>query len=172
MTLDLSMFYPNRGRRRGQRPSPTNPRKKGPSWMVRWREDVRAADGTIERREYAKVRAPCTGPGKITKRQADSLAWELIFSKLDAVVTQKGLGHASREMDAPDPDPTPENAELPSLGERLKKARYTKGHNQDVAAAKIGMSPTGLRKIEKGRVRPQATTAKAINDYIGDTAKS
>ena len=81
----LSMFdlEGDMGRRRGQRPSRKNPRKVNGSWQVRWREDVRAVDGGIKRVEFAKVLAPCRGPGKLTKREADRLAQEAIFARLD-----------------------------------------------------------------------------------------
>lgn len=82
----LSMFYAEgeMGRRRGQRPSKGNPYKKGASWMVRWREDVLLADGSLARVRLTRKLADSKGPGAISKREADRLADEQVFSKLDA----------------------------------------------------------------------------------------
>lgn len=68
-------------RRRGQRKGYVF--KRGPSWILQWREDVRAADGTLDRHKFSRVIAPASGPGAISKRQAQRIAWENILAKLD-----------------------------------------------------------------------------------------
>lgn len=72
------------GRRRGQRIGHVY--LKGPSWLVRWREDVRDAEGNIRRAQFAKVIAPQRDPAtgeRITKHQAQRIAWIEVLSKLD-----------------------------------------------------------------------------------------
>ena len=68
-------------RRRGQRKGYTL--AKGPSWICQWREDIRASDGTIGRHKFSRVIAIAKGPGAISKRQAQRVAWEQVLSKLD-----------------------------------------------------------------------------------------
>ena len=68
-------------RRRGQRKGYIF--AKGPSWIVQWREDIRASDGTIGRHKFSRVIAIAKGPGAISKRQAQRAAWEQVLSKLD-----------------------------------------------------------------------------------------
>lgn len=74
-------------RQRGQH---AHPYKKGPSWLVRWWEDVRAVDGHIERQRFTRRIGPAEGPGKLSKREATRLADELIFAKLDQVSLRPG----------------------------------------------------------------------------------
>lgn len=68
-------------RRRCQRNGNLIP--KGPSWLLRWWEDVRTADGGIRRARFGQVIAPRTGEGAISKREAQRRAWDDILSKLD-----------------------------------------------------------------------------------------
>lgn len=70
-------------RRRGQRKG--NLVKKGPSWMLRWWEDVRDADGALARRRFSKVIAPAKGPAALTRREAERLPWDEVLGKLDRV---------------------------------------------------------------------------------------
>lgn len=78
----VSMFGENRmGAKRGQRGQIY---RKGPSWVVRWWEDVRAADGTLARARFARVIAAATGPHAVGKREAARIAWEEILGRLDA----------------------------------------------------------------------------------------
>lgn len=79
------------GRRRGQRPRVYRDKRKvdgqeveGPSWMLRWRDDVRHPEtGEIKRHRFSTVVAPAEGPGKLSKREAQRLADQAITAKLD-----------------------------------------------------------------------------------------
>src|SRR5436309_2427118 len=71
------------GRKRGQRKGFIF--KRGPSWIVQWREDIRGVDGSLARHKFAKVIAPASGPDAVSKREAQRLAWESVLCKLDAV---------------------------------------------------------------------------------------
>lgn len=55
------------------------------SWRLRWREDVRAADGEIRRALFSRTIGPAAGAGKLSRRQAERVAWEEVLSKLDQV---------------------------------------------------------------------------------------
>lgn len=79
----LSVFHDNMARRRGQQRGYLY--RKGPSWILRWREDVRTADGQIRRGQFARVIGPARGVGALSRREAERLAWEEILSKLDAL---------------------------------------------------------------------------------------
>ena len=57
--------------------------RKGPSWLLRWWEDVRCADGTVRRVRFGQVIASAGGPGAVSKRQAQRTAWDEVLSKLD-----------------------------------------------------------------------------------------
>lgn len=57
--------------------------KDGNWWRLRWREDSRDADGSIVRSRPSAVIGPCKGPGAMTRKEADRIAWEMILSKLD-----------------------------------------------------------------------------------------
>lgn len=70
------------GRRRGQRSGYL--RKKGPSWLLEWREDI-LVEGALRRAKFSQTIAPALGPGKISKREAERIAFDTILSKLDAV---------------------------------------------------------------------------------------
>ncbi|MCS7261047.1 MAG: hypothetical protein NZ765_09730, partial [Anaerolineae bacterium] len=59
--------------------------RKGPSWYLQWREDVRCEDGRIERRKFKARIAPATGPGAVSRREAERIAWHEILSRLNAV---------------------------------------------------------------------------------------
>lgn len=79
------------GRRRGQRIGHLF--AKGPSWILRWREDVRDKDGNITRVQFAQVIAPRVDPatGKaITRKEAQRIAWTEILSKLDQATVRPG----------------------------------------------------------------------------------
>ena len=56
----------------------------GGFWKLRWREDQRLADGSVK---YGWSRpvwiGPCEGPGKLTEKQAQRIAWENFLSRLD-----------------------------------------------------------------------------------------
>lgn len=53
-------------------------------WKLRWKEDQRLADGSI-RYGWSRpvIIGPCTGPGKMTKKQAQRESWENFLSRLD-----------------------------------------------------------------------------------------
>jgi integrase len=53
------------------------------SWLLRWREDVRSSEGTLSRARFSKVIAPAQGPGAVSKREAQRIAWETVLAKLD-----------------------------------------------------------------------------------------
>ena len=59
-------------------------RPQGGFLKLRWREDQRLADGTVKYR-WSKVVwiGPSEGPGKLTKKQAERIAWENFLSRLD-----------------------------------------------------------------------------------------
>lgn len=59
--------------------------RKGPSWILQWREDVRTEDGRIERRKFKARIAPATGPGAVSRREAERIAWQEILSRLNTV---------------------------------------------------------------------------------------
>ena len=80
--FDTSNGDRNMARRRAQRKGYVSAR--GPSWLLQWREDVRNAAGQIERAKFAQVIAVRKGPGAVSKRQAQRIAWEQYLSKLDA----------------------------------------------------------------------------------------
>jgi len=62
--------------------------ERGPSWLLQWREDVRAADGTTKRVKFSRAIAPRTGTDRVSRREAERIAWAEVLSKLDAA-TQK-----------------------------------------------------------------------------------
>ncbi|MEX2300570.1 MAG: tyrosine-type recombinase/integrase [Bryobacterales bacterium] len=70
-------------RRRGQRPTKKNPYQKKGSWYVRYREDVRLADGSIGRIERHKYLADATGEHRLNQTEAKRKAWDEVFSMLD-----------------------------------------------------------------------------------------
>lgn len=79
------------GRRRGQRIGYLF--EKGPSWILRWREDVRDAQGNIARAQFAQVIAPRVAPStgrRITRKEAERIAWNEILSKLDQATLRPG----------------------------------------------------------------------------------
>lgn len=79
------------GRRRGQRTGHLY--IKGPSWILRWREDVRTEDGQIVRSQIARAIAPVRDPAtgrKITKHEAERIAWAEVLSRLDQATMRPG----------------------------------------------------------------------------------
>ena len=70
----------------------------GPSWFLRWHEDVRLADGTIARAHPGRVIAPAEGPGALSHREASRLAWTEILSKLDSYTCHPGSIITLREF--------------------------------------------------------------------------
>lgn len=82
--VNASMFdsQPDLSRRRGQRRGYLY--QKGPSWLLRWREDViDSQTGKITRIQFSRALAPADGPGKLTRKEAERFAWDEILSKLD-----------------------------------------------------------------------------------------
>lgn len=77
------------GRSRGQRRGYL--RVRGPSWFLEWREDVRLASGAIARRRVGRVLAPASGPGALSRREAERIAWGEVLGGLQ----QPGLYPAS-----------------------------------------------------------------------------
>ena len=71
-------------RRRGQRRGYL--RKKGPSWLGSWYEDVRTSEG-VRRMKQSKVICRAEGPGAKTKRQAERIAWEAVLRHSDPAMT-------------------------------------------------------------------------------------
>jgi len=75
-------------RRRSQRTGYL--RRKGPSWILRWREDVRSAAGEIARHKFARVIGPAAGPAALTRKQAQRLSWETVLQRLDTTGLHPG----------------------------------------------------------------------------------
>ena len=73
-------------RRRGQRKGFL--REKSGSWLLTWREDVRDDNGKLVRKPFTKKVAIAKGPGAVSKREAQRIAWDDVLSKLDAVSLQ------------------------------------------------------------------------------------
>lgn len=71
-------------RRRGQRTG--NLTEKSGSWLLRWYEDSRNIAGQTVRHRQSMVIAKSTGPDKVTRRQAERIAWDRVLGKLDAQV--------------------------------------------------------------------------------------
>ena len=57
--------------------------RRGPSWILQWREDIRAADGTLARHKFSRVIAGASGKDAVSKREAQRIAWDDVLSKLD-----------------------------------------------------------------------------------------
>jgi len=57
--------------------------RKGPSWMLQWREDVRTEDGRILRKKFKARIAPAAGPGAVSRREAERIAWREILARLN-----------------------------------------------------------------------------------------
>lgn len=70
-------------RRRGQRQGHLY--EKSGSWIIRWREDSRDLMGRPCRDQRSMVIAKSEGQGKIGRRAAERLAWDLVLSKLDTI---------------------------------------------------------------------------------------
>jgi hypothetical protein len=80
----LSLFKgEDMARRRGQKNGHLY--KKGPSWILRWREDVRTASGDLQRGRFSRTIGPATGPDKLTRKEAERQAWSEVLEKLDNV---------------------------------------------------------------------------------------
>ena len=63
-------------------------RKQGGLWKLRWREDQRLADGSVQYGKSPLISiGPCEGPGKLTEKQARRIAWENFLSRLDQNMT-------------------------------------------------------------------------------------
>ncbi len=77
-------------RRRGQRTGYLY--RRGPSWFVQYRVDSvdLDANGKFKRPTLTKYVAPATGPGKVTEKQAQRIAWDEYLSKLDLMATRPG----------------------------------------------------------------------------------
>lgn len=76
----------NLGRRRLQQSG--NLEKRGDWWMLRWREEVIKPDGSLAREWAPRVRiGPCTGPERLTQKEAKRIGWEDYLSKLDQNTT-------------------------------------------------------------------------------------
>jgi hypothetical protein len=58
--------------------------RQGGWWKLRWKEDQRLADGSVR---YGWSRpawiGPSEGPGRLTEKQAQRIAWDNFLSKLD-----------------------------------------------------------------------------------------
>ena len=52
-------------------------------WRLRWREDVVGDDGKVKRARPSTIIGRCDGPGALTYRQADRLAWDMVLSKVN-----------------------------------------------------------------------------------------
>lgn len=57
--------------------------RRGPSWLLRWREYVRMPDGSLKPERKGRVIAPAIGDGALSKREAQRLAGEEILAPLD-----------------------------------------------------------------------------------------
>jgi integrase len=73
----------NMARKRGQREGYLY--KKGPSWILRWREDVKTASGQLQRGRFSRTIGPASGPDKLTRKEAERQAWSEVLEKLDNV---------------------------------------------------------------------------------------
>jgi len=62
--------------------------RKGSIWLARWWEDVRTIDGEMQRARFARKIAEARGPEKKSEAEAYRLAWNEIFSHLDAAATR------------------------------------------------------------------------------------
>ena len=72
---------------------------KGPSWLCRWWEDVRDAEGNTIRVQFSKVVCPARTPeGKtVTKHEAQRIAYSTVLAKLDlATQAPKSLATVER----------------------------------------------------------------------------
>ena len=54
-----------------------------------------------------------------------------------------------------------------NLGNVFKKARETRGETQRAFAAKLGVTPVALWKIESGRNSPKQTTVNRFQEETG-----
>ena len=68
-------------RRRGQRKGHIT--RRGPSWLLEWREDAKDPDGNLIRLRKSRIIAPADGPEAISKREAQRQAWNEVLSGLD-----------------------------------------------------------------------------------------
>lgn len=64
--------------------------EKSGAWILRWREDGRDITGRPTRDQRSRKIAESEGPGKISRRQAERLAWDEVLSKLDTVSMTPG----------------------------------------------------------------------------------
>lgn len=56
-------------------------------WRVRWWEDARGADGVVRRMRKSAIIAPCRGPGRLSRKQAQQKAWDDVLCHVNAKVT-------------------------------------------------------------------------------------
>lgn len=85
-----SFIVPDMGRRRGQRKGHLHP--KGQSWLLEWREYHKDASGQTAPVRCSRAICPLVDPAtrkKITRREAERIAWELVLSKLDAITLRE-----------------------------------------------------------------------------------
>jgi|SRR5579872_216915 len=174
----------NMARRRGQRKGYVF--RKGPSWFVQYRVDTAEVDasGKFKRLKDAAYVAPATGPGKVTKKQAERIAWEEYLCRLDQMSTRpqsmKTVREFVRERFEPDVvwscKPSGKahygyilkNHVLPVLGEiRLRDMRPA--HVQDLVRAKLesGLSIQTVVHI-RNAVSAVFRHAKRLQAYSGD----
>jgi len=52
------------------------------------------------------------------------------------------------------------------VGENIRRYRQLNGMSQKYLATKLGISPQGLLKIEKGQVSPKAKTLEKVVDIL------
>jgi len=52
------------------------------------------------------------------------------------------------------------------VGENIRRYRQLNGMSQKYLAMKLGISPQGLLKIEKGQVSPKAKTLEKVVDIL------
>lgn len=83
-------------RKRGQRTGWLY--RRGPSWMLAWREDVRSETGDTDRHRFKRALAPAVGPKALTRKEAERVAWDEILSRLDTATQYPGSLLTLREF--------------------------------------------------------------------------
>jgi integrase len=83
-TWDATTQEVNMPRRRMQ--AKGNLVQSGNWWRIRWWEDVRAADGSIQRVRRSQIVGPAAGPGRIGKKEAQRRAQEDVLQQVNSRV--------------------------------------------------------------------------------------
>ena len=62
-------------------------RQRGPSWRGQWWEYFLGENGTRTRRRMSKTIALASGPGAVSKQQAQRIFWDTVLSKLPGALS-------------------------------------------------------------------------------------